>query len=509
MSPKKSEEIDFIDEGEEKGKESFWKLLIVDDEEEVHQITELALGDLKMDGKYLKIISAFSAKEALDILKNNDDIAIILLDVVMETDDAGLNVVKTIREDLKNKMVRIIIRTGAPGVAPKKEIIENYDISDYKEKTELNFEKLYAAVFNNLRAFKNLQEMLRMSEELRLANKSLAKENVHLKNEVHAIVKQGSLIGNSEAWQSVVDVLKYILESISNVLILGDTGTGKEMIARYIHYNGFLGDKPFVTVNCASCASSLLESELFGYAKGAFTGAISDREGLFEAANGGTLFLDEIGDMALEMQAKVLRAIQFGEVKRLGETKSRRVTVRLIAATHKNLPEEIALGRFRKDLYYRLAVFPIILPSLNKRIGDIPLLVNHFIEKYSEKLSKSGISIAPEVLDKLSKEKYRGNVRELENKVERMVNIVAPNAQINMKTYRISRRMDVLSELPTHKKSESAFNFDHNFSLRGAVLDYEKKIINNAIEVCNGNKSQAARLLNVSLRTVFSKLSGD
>ena len=229
------------------------------------------------------------------------------------------------------------------------------------------------------------------------------------------------IIGNSPALQSVLEQVELVGPTDSTVLILGETGTGKELIARAVHNVSSRWGRPFVKLNCAAIPADLLESELFGHEKGAFTGAITQQIGRFEAANGGTLFLDEIGDMSLNLQAKLLRVLQEQEFERVGSAYSRRVDVRVVAATNQDLAALVAEKQFRMDLYYRLNVFPIALPALRQRREDIPMLVTHFVEKYGARMSKQISSVSEDGMDTLVRHPWPGNIRELQNYIERAV----------------------------------------------------------------------------------------
>ncbi len=505
-----SDEDEEVTSEEESSPSSSWKLLIVDDEEEVHKMTSLALQDFTINNLPLTILSAYSSQEALSLLKEHPDIAIILLDVVMETEHAGLHVVRTIREELGNNLIRIILRTGQPGVCPEKEVIECYDISDYKEKTELTYKKLYTCVYTSIKAYDALKRLTHLTNELQQSNQFLASENVKLKQEVYSLFTRESAIGNSLRWQEVLELVDQVSLTDSHVFLSGETGTGKELLARMIHYGSSRQDKPFICVNCASLSPDLLESELFGHRKGAFASTNYDRKGLFEEADGGTILLDEIPEISLKMQAKLLRAVQFGEIKPIGENKPRTVDVRIIAATNKNLAEEVKKGRFREDLYYRLAVFPIYLPPLRERREDIPLLAQMFLTRLTEKMGKEDIFFDEEVLEAMSKESFPGNIRELENNIERMVVFTPTKENINMEAYKRAKMFSRhYQENNTSGNDVSHIEFTEDFNLKEATHGFEKDIIQKAIRLSNGNKTKAAHLLRLPERTLFSKLAGN
>src|SRR5262245_34825453 len=263
----------------------------------------------------------------------------------------------------------------------------------------------------NARAF---EEIARLQAQLEL-------ENVYLREEVKGVLGSGEVVGKSPAFQRVLQQIELVAPTSASVLVLGETGTGKEVSARRIHERSLRRDRPLITVNCASIPRDLFESEFFGHVKGAFTGAVRDRAGRFQAADGGTLFLDEIGEIPIELQNKLLRAIQDGQFERVGEERTRRVDVRIIAATNRDLSQEISSGRFRQDLYYRLSVFPIQLPPLRDRLEDLPELAAHFTKAASARIGVPVASPGRQYLDALRRYEWPGNVRELQNVIERAV----------------------------------------------------------------------------------------
>ena len=262
---------------------------------------------------------------------------------------------------------------------------------------------------------------LRIVIEKALEKKLLSSENRRLRRELKSHSRDRDILGNSAAIRRVSELVTQVADSKANVLVSGESGTGKEVVARAIHQRGARCDKPFVAVNCAAIPEALLESELFGHVKGAFTGAVQNKEGLFEVADGGTLFLDEVGELTLAVQVKLLRAIQEKCFRRVGASGDTRSNVRIIAASNRRLAEEVALGRFREDLYYRLNVIEIPLPPLRDRCEDIPLLIDHFIEKYAAELENSVTYATDEAIAILVEYRFPGNVRELENVIERAV----------------------------------------------------------------------------------------
>ena len=306
-------------------------------------------------------------------------------------------------------------------------------------------------------------------------------DNQRLQGEVHRIYRFEEIIGQSPKMQEVFDLMGRVLDSDASVLIEGESGTGKELVARAIHYNGHRKDKPFVAVFCGSLPESLLESELFGHKKGAFTGAHEDKMGLFEVANNGTFFLDEIAEISPTIQTKLLRVLQEGEIRRVGETKVRKVDVRIIAATNKHLTEEVKGGHFREDLYYRLNVITVQLPSLRERRKDIPLLAQHFLSKYAKKSGKKIVGFSNVAMDSMIRHPWPGNVRELENTVERAV-VLARSSEIELEDLRIPQTVDDLSE--------------PGLTLR----EVERRLVLKTLAEVNGNRSKAAEALGVSRR---------
>ena len=311
-------------------------------------------------------------------------------------------------------------------------------------------------------------------------------EIVRLRNEVRHRFSFGNIIGKSDCMQIIYDKLEVISVTDSNVLIEGETGTGKDLIARTIHYNSMRKDKPFVKINCAAIPENLLESELFGYKKGAFTGAVMDKMGKFEAADGGTIVLDEIGDMPLSLQAKILRVIEEREFERLGEVETRKVDVRVIAATNRPLKELVEQGKFRMDLYYRLNVVRIRLPALRERAEDIPLLLDHFIEVFNKKFNKKVKGVEQRVMDFLLDYSWPGNVRELENVIE--------HAMIHARGDLI--RFDNLPD----------YLFEEGESGAVSLVDVEREHILRVLKSVNNNKTRASKILGISRSTLWRKL---
>jgi len=311
-------------------------------------------------------------------------------------------------------------------------------------------------------------------------------------------VRDRSIIGHSGAMQSVLDLVAQVADTRANVLVTGESGTGKEMVARAIHRAGERRSQPFVAVNCGAIPENLLESELFGHVKGAFTGAVQNKAGLFEVAAGGTLFLDEIGEMGLLLQVKILRAIQERVFRRVGGTADIQFDARLVAASNRRLEEEVAEGRFREDLYYRLNVIEIPLPPLRERRDDIPLLVGHFIEKYGQDLGKQVSGVSDETMARLLDYEYPGNVRELENVIERAVALTRGGTielDVLPRTLTSTRRPTPSARIPT-----DGVNLDK------LMNDYEKGLLLEALGHTRGVKKRAAQLLGITFRSFRYRL---
>ncbi|MBL0713761.1 MAG: sigma-54-dependent Fis family transcriptional regulator [Desulfosarcina sp.] len=329
---------------------------------------------------------------------------------------------------------------------------------------------------------------------------SLKQENLRLKERIQKIssINQfGNMIGSSQAMKMVFSLAEKAAQYDTTVLVTGESGTGKELVARGIHYAGPRKDGNMVPVNCGGIPETLLESELFGYVKGAFTGADRNKKGLFQEADGGTIFLDEIGELPVTLQVKLLRVLQENEVRPVGDAKTKRIDVRVIAATSKDLEEEMRQGRFREDLFYRLNVLRIHLPPLRERAGDIQLLCQHFLKNFKNQFHKNIEGISPGAMTILLDHKWPGNVRELENMIERAVvlvdkHIILPeNLPTEFGIKRASNRMD---------------DFFEGFSLKKAQKIIEKRLITRALESTGGNRTQAAKLLEISIPSLLSKI---
>ncbi len=357
-----------------------------------------------------------------------------------------------------------------------------------------------AVAIDNVQLF---EKNRRLIDVLDTTNRQLEEENTALRNKIQGKYDFSRIIGESPAMRSVFSLIEKIVESDAIVLIRGETGTGKELIAHALHYNSRRRNKAFVTQNCAALPENLLESELFGYKRGAFSGAASDKKGLFELADGGTLFLDEIGDMPLPLQAKLLRVLQDNEVRPLGATESRRVNVRVVAATHCDLEASIKSGEFREDLYYRLCVFPIELPPLRERKEDLPALLQHYLQHFSEKYHKPLSGFAPAALEVLLDYDYPGNVRDLHNIIERAVLMCEADGSILPE-----HLPDHLQELAGRERGpQTGASLPAEGPLKELVERYEAAVIREKLEACHWNQTKAAGELKVSRRTLIDKIN--
>jgi len=335
---------------------------------------------------------------------------------------------------------------------------------------------------------------LRKAEE----RERLRKENEFLRKEIKKEYSFENIVSKNEKMQKMFEVIKKVAQYKSTILITGESGTGKELVARALHYNSDRAEHPFIPVNCGAIPENLLESELFGHAKGAFTDAIRTKKGLFEEADGGTLFLDEIGELPGPLQVKLLRVLQEGEIRRVGESKPIQVDVRIVAATVKDLAKEANEGRFRDDLYYRLNVLPIHIPPLRERKEDIPLLANHFINVYNQSLNKKVVGLEPKALEVLMNYKWYGNVRELENTIERAIVLTdGENIGLDNLPYEV---------LNFEEKEQLLSLTEEEYSIKKASKVMEMNLIQKALKKTRGNHTHAARLLEISHRALLYKI---
>ncbi len=436
-------------------------ILIIEDEKLMRVTLEDALKSAGYD-----VISLKTGKEALDAFRDNS-FDVVVTDVRLPDID-GIDI---LREIAQTKDVQVIVMTAFG------------TIKDAVEAMKLG-------AFDYITKPFSLDEFLLLIERA-LDVKRLKEENIRLKKDLSRCYCFPNIIGESPEMRNVFSLIEKVSESDSTVLILGESGTGKELIATTIHYQSRRRDKPLIKVNCAALPDGLIESELFGHEKGAFTGAIKRKPGRFELSNGGTIFLDEIGDLPLSTQSKILRVIQERTFDRVGGTETLSVDVRIIAATNRNLEAEVKKGNFREDLYYRLNVIPIPLPPLRQRREDIPYLVDFFLDKYKNKLSRN-IRFSKDAIDALIKYDYPGNIRELENMIERCVTLSSSD-------------MIQKDDLPSFISKKSDTN--RQLSLSDVAAEAEKEYIIRILKTTKGNRTKAAEMLGISRKTLWEKMN--
>ncbi|MBI3989567.1 MAG: sigma-54-dependent Fis family transcriptional regulator [candidate division NC10 bacterium] len=437
------------------------KILVVDNDQEM---VDLLMEYLSREG--YAVIAAKSGQEALGRL-SEVPFDMVVSDLKMEGID-GMGVLKAVKRVCPETPVILITAFGT---------------------IESAIEAIKEGAFHYLTKPFKLGE-LKVTIERALEHKRLREENVRLRREVEGRYRFGNIIGRSRRMQELFELIPAVAASVSNVLITGESGTGKELIAKAIHYNSPRKERPFLPINCAALPEQLLESELFGHVKGAFTGAYVSRKGLIEEAEGGTLFLDEVGDLSLSLQAKLLRVLQEKEVRPVGGRESVKVDVRFIAATNRDLRRMIGEGTFRDDLYYRLAVIPVPVPPLRERLEDLPLLVDRFLKKYAEASGKAAPEISQAALGLLLKQPWRGNVRELENVVEAAV-ALSKGPIIN------ASELTPFLLAAVEKPSEE---------LLVTLRELERGYIAKVLEMTGGNKKEAAKILGISRKTLYRKL---
>ncbi|MBP6515976.1 MAG: sigma-54-dependent Fis family transcriptional regulator [Chitinophagales bacterium] len=437
------------------------KILIIDDEEKLKNLLAKIVG---MEG--FEVLKAEDCKSGLKKLEQTD-IDVVICDVKLP-DGRGVDLVKTIKE--KHPAVEVILLTAYGNIPDGVQAIKN-GAFDYITKGDDN-NKIIPLVYKAV-------EKANLSKRVMVLEKQLANK--------HSFE---NIIGSSKIILQAIALAKRVATTDTTVLLTGETGTGKEVFAQAIHQESKRNKQNFVAVNCSAFSKDLLENEMFGHKAGAFTGAVKDQKGLFEEANNGTIFLDEIGEMALDLQAKLLRVIENGEFIKVGDNKPTKINVRIIAATHRDLQNEIKLGHFREDLFYRISVFQIKLPALRERLADIVPLAEHFAYSFARKTNKKIKSISAEFTDALKRHSWNGNIRELKNVVERCV-ILMDNEELNADNLPIE-----LKTVAQNGKVLSAFD------LASAEKLHIQKVLNHT----NGNKTKAAELLNIALTTLYRKI---
>ncbi|MBM4348920.1 MAG: sigma-54-dependent Fis family transcriptional regulator [Deltaproteobacteria bacterium] len=448
------------------------KILVADDEKSMREFLDIML---KKEG--YKVTLASNGEEVMKLIEK-DIFDLALVDIRMPRQD-GISVLKRIKSISPETVVIVITAYASADTAIKamKEGAYDYIMKPFKI------------------------EEIKLIIQNALEKKHLQNENLLLKQVVRDRYHFENIIGQSSRMLDLYDLLEKVAPTKTNILISGESGTGKELAAKAIHYNSPRKDKPFVTLNCGAIPESLIETELFGHMKGAFTDAISTKKGLFEVADEGTLFLDEISELPLMMQVKLLRVLQDREFKRVGGTEDIRVDVRIISATNKDLEEAVREKQFREDLFYRLNVIQIKIPSLREHKEDIPLLTSHFLKKYSEELGKQISQISPEALRILVQYDYPGNVRELQNIIERAVALETSQeltAQ-NLNSY-------IEEQLPLKRKPLDLEIPSEGVDLEKIVEDVEKTLLLKALDRTKGIKKKAAELLHINFRSMRYRL---
>ena len=449
------------------------KILVVDDEQSLRDVLSIML---KRAG--YAVTSAMDGEEAIELL-NKEIFDLVITDLRMPKID-GMEVLRAVKSASPETVVLIITAFASADSAVEAMKQGAYDYLTKPFQVD------------------EVQLIIRNALEKR----RLTTENMLLKREMASQSSFAQLVGQSEAMQKVFDVVRKVADSKSNVLICGESGTGKELVARAIHYNSARSVMPFVAVNCSAVPETLLESELFGHMKGSFTGAIANKAGLFEVADGGTIFLDEIGDTTPTIQVKLLRVIQEREFRRVGGNYDVKVDVRVVAATNKDLEKAVADGSFREDLYYRLDVIPIRLPPLRMRTGDIPLLVNHFLERFSKESGKPKPVISQDAMHVLLSHEWRGNVRELENLLERVVAFATAELVTDADVHGWLHRPATQSQHPAMPMDLT----DEGLDLEGLINGIEKDLLLKALERSKWVKKKAARMLRLNTRSFRYRL---
>lgn len=438
-------------------------LLIDDDKTALDGLVKI----LSHDG--YAVSGALSGYEALNLLSRKS-FDIIVTDMKLPG-MGGLSLIHEVRK--KEEPVAIVVITAYSSVKTAVEAIK-CGADDYLTKPV------------------NIEELELVLEKL-WERQQLIVQNRLLKEKLKDKYKSSELVGSTPQMHQIFNMIEDVAPSTASILILGETGTGKELVANAIHYQSDRACMPFIALHCAALSEGVLESELFGHEKGAFTGAVQSRKGRFELADGGTLFLDEVGEMSLKVQVKLLRVLEKGEFERVGGEKTIKVDVRLIAATNRDLEKEVAEGRFREDLFYRLNVITVPLPPLRERREDVPLLSNFFIIKYAKKYKKEIEGFAPESMEALCSYHWPGNVRELENVIERSVVLCKKN-------------MIMIDHLPKNMVPNKEDISTIKIPLGTSLKEAEKEIIQKTLQMAQGSKKEAAKILGISSRKIEYKV---
>ena len=447
-------------------------ILVVDDEKSIGELLEITF---RKEGHRVEVAHSVEAAKR----KLESQIFDIIISDVRMPGETGVDLLKFAKEIAPGSF--FVLMTALPALDTAIDAL-NSGADRYVIKDHNHIDQLRRTVHE-------------VSENLRWK-----KEAGYLRRELRRLTGLDNIIGQSPKMRAIFELIQTVAPQSSRVLITGESGTGKELVARAIHENSLRAQAPFITINCGAFPETLLESELFGYMKGSFTGANENREGLFQAAHGGTLFMDEIGNMSLTMQVKLYRVLQEGKVRPIGSTEEDDVDVRIIAATNKDFEKEIAEGRFREDLYYRLSVIPIQVPPLRERREDIPLLARHFLERFRKTMEKLVDGISPEAMSKLEAYEWPGNVRELENTMERAVALES-GPEISVRVL-----PDKVLGVAHGAAAEMAAGQGGEFPAEGvdfeqAVAATERRYLQAALQKAGGVRTRAAELLRITYRS--------
>ncbi len=446
-------------------------ILVVDDEKSIGELLEITF---RKEGHRVEVVHSVEAAKR----KLESQIFDIIISDVRMPGESGVDLLKFAKEISPSSF--FLLMTALPALDTAIAAL-NSGADRYVIKGHSLVDQLRLAVYE-------------VSESLKWK-----KEAGYLRREIRRLTGLDNIIGQSPNMRAIFDMIQTVAPQTSRVLITGESGTGKELVARAIHENSVRAQAPFITINCGAFPETLLESELFGYMKGAFTGANENRQGLFQAAHGGTLFMDEIGNMSLTMQVKLYRVLQEGKVRPIGSTEESDVDVRIIAATNKEFEKEIAEGRFREDLYYRLSVIPIQVPPLRDRRDDIPLLARHFLERFSKTMEKPIEGISPEVMTRLESYDWPGNVRELENTMERAV-ALETGREISLKV--LPDRIAGYSGSSIGVSEGQAADFPVNgVDFEKEIAAAERRYLQAALEKAGGVRTRASEFLKISYRS--------
>jgi len=454
------------------------RILVVDDEQNFCESMKKAL-----ERSGFSVETALNGFGALERLRT-EDFDMVICDICMPGID-GIQLLDRIKE--LNPRIIVIMITGYASIETAITSIKRGAV-DYITKP-----------------FK--PDQIRLIVNRAFQQKKLIDESIYLKDELRNLYGRDVVIGESKAMREVFDLVFKVAETDSNVFIVGESGTGKEILARLVHFRSARRDKPFVTVNCAAIPETLMESELFGHRKGAFTGAIYTKKGSFELADSGTLFLDEVSEMKKDMQAKILRALEDHKIKRVGSEGEIYVDVRVVAATNRDIACEVKTGNFRGDLYYRLNVVQIAIPPLRKHKEDIPIFARHFLKTYSEELKKNIVDFSEETMDLLMSYDWPGNIRELKNTVERAV-IFAENDGLIRKSHLPQHILEEIKSQFANRGQDIKGEWGKEKEVR-TLREVEENYIEEILKLCGGNRIRAAKILGISPVTVWRRFGKD